>query len=83
VPNIGFTVIWSGKIANLNLGYNKNNTLAGLVNGHTINLYVNHKLLTTITDSSYAKTAGSVVLGVYELKQHTDVAFTDAKVWTL
>jgi hypothetical protein len=83
VPNIGYTVIWNGKIANLNLGHNKSNTLAGLLNGHTINLYVNHKLLTTVTDSSYAKIAGSLVLGLFEINAQTDVAFTDARVWTL
>lgn len=59
-------------------GLKQSNLLAVTVNGSTFNFYVNQKLLTTVSDSSYKQ--GQIAVAAHH---GSHVAFRNAKVWEL
>jgi hypothetical protein len=63
-------------------GLNQSNTLTVIARGSNINIYINKQYITTLTDSSI--TIGSIgMLGGNSAGNTSDVAFSDAQVWTL
>ena len=74
-------VLTSGRAAAIYTGLNVANLLAVVAHGNTIDLYVNHQSLASVTNGSYD--AGEVgVAAAYETGI-TEVAFSNAEVWTL
>ena len=62
-------------------GTNQTNLIAVAATGNTITLYVNQQQVTTVQDSTY--THGKIGLFAYDYRDPTEVAYTNAKVWTL
>ncbi len=62
-------------------GLNQTNLIAVVAQGTNIALYINHQLLGNVTDSTYSH--GPVGLFAVVYTQPTEVAFSNAKVWTL
>lgn len=63
-------------------GLNQPNTLTVIVRGSNINIYINKQFVTTLTDNSI--TIGAIgMLGGNSAGSTSDVAFSDAQVWTL
>ncbi len=63
-------------------GLNQPNTLTVIARGSNINIYINKHYVTTLTDSS--STIGAIgMLGGNSASNTSDVAFSDAQVWTL
>jgi CHAT domain-containing protein len=62
-------------------GLNQLNTIAVVANGSTLDLYVNHQKIDSVSDSTYSE--GYLGLEVDATANPTEVAFTNAKVWTL
>jgi hypothetical protein len=62
-------------------GLNIDNLIAVVAQGNTIDLYVNHQLITTVTDGTYG--SGQIGLAAAYSTEATDVAYSDLKVWTL
>ncbi len=65
-------------------GLGQTNTVAVLVQGNTITLYVNNQKITSVTDSTLSHGEIGVVASPFTTGGHaTDVAYSNAKVWTL
>jgi hypothetical protein len=62
-------------------GENKSNLLAVEANGSTLTLYVNHVLLTSVTDKKFASGHIGVFAGAF--KDPTSVTFSNITVWPL
>jgi len=62
-------------------GLNQTNLIAVVAQGNTFMLYVNHKLINKVTDSTY--TGGQIGFIAYPNTNPTEVAFSNLKVWTL
>lgn len=63
-------------------GLNQPNTLTVIARGSNINIYINKQFVTTLADSS--NTIGAIgMLGGNSASNTSDVAFSDAQVWTL
>ena len=60
---------------------NQSNTLTVIATGNTIYLYVNQQFLTRINDNAYSQGPIGVVAESYG--NPTEIAFSNAKVWTL
>ena len=74
-------VLASGRAAAIYTGLNVSNLLAVVARGSTIDLYVNHQHIDSVTNSSYD--FGQVgVAAAYETGI-TEVVFSDAQVWAL
>jgi hypothetical protein len=65
----------------INHGLGKTNTLAIVANGDTMTFYVNHVQVNRITDSTYSQ--GEIALVANSEGNLTEVAFRNAKVWTM
>jgi hypothetical protein len=65
----------------INSGIGQSNLLAIVANGARITLYVNKHRVTYSNDDAY--TDGQIGFVAYALNHSTDVAFSNAKVWTL
>jgi len=68
----------SGSSRAIVTGLGQSNVIAAVVNGGTFDLYVNHTKITTINDSSYSQG----LFGVSAFLD-TEVAYTNARMWTL
>lgn len=62
-------------------GTGQTNLIAVVANNNSINLYVNHKAINAIQDSTYNQ--GQIGLAADNNNNPTEVVFTNAKVWTL
>jgi len=60
-------------------GINQTNLIAVVANNNTITLYVNHKAINQIQDSTYSQ--GQIGLGADNVNSPTEVVFTNARVW--
>lgn len=69
-----------GSSAAIVTGLNQTNTLGVLAQGSTLTIYVNKQKITSVTDSSF--THGQIGTFADATNQATEVAFTNAKVWT-
>lgn len=77
----GSTTLFGEVSPAVHQGYNQRNTIAVLVSGYLIHLYVNKQPIITITDNSYSQ--GSFALDVQDKTQPTAIAFNNAKIWQL
>lgn len=57
------------------------NLIAVVANGNTITLYVNNSQIDTVTDNTFSQ--GKIGLAVDGINSPTEVAFRNARVWTL
>ena len=76
-----FPVVAGGSNPAIHRGLNQTNLIAVVAQGSTILLYVNHQLITRVTDSTY--TSGELGVFVAPYNQPTEVVFSNAKVWRL
>ncbi len=67
-------------ISNFNKGLGQSNLVAVVANGNQISLFVNNVQVTSVTDSTYSQ--GQIGVFADDEGNATDVAFSDAKVWT-
>ncbi len=71
----------NGTAANvIHTGIGQMNVLAVVANGSTITLYINRQQITSITDTTFSQ--GQIAVVAEESNTPTEVAFTNAKVWT-
>lgn len=76
-------VLKTGNAASLfKTGLNQVNEVAVIAKGTAINLYVNQKLLSQVTDSTYAAGRIAVFAGD-DASPTADVAYSNAKLWNL
>jgi hypothetical protein len=71
----------SGSNPAINQGLNQTNLIAVVAQGNTFMLYVNHKFIVKVTDSTYS--GGQIGFIAYPNSKPTEVAFSNLKVWTL
>jgi hypothetical protein len=71
----------SGYSSIINTGLNQSNELTVVARGHSFYLYVNGQYLANASDSTYA--SGAIGLAATDVTKATEVAFQDARVWTL
>lgn len=81
VNGSGGPTLTEGSNPAIKQGLNETNLIAVVAQGPNIALYVNHQLLGKVTDSSYSR--GPLGLFAVVYTQPTEVAFSNAKVWTL
>ncbi|HZT98009.1 MAG TPA: CHAT domain-containing protein [Ktedonobacteraceae bacterium] len=62
-------------------GLNQPMTIAVVANGSTLDLYVNHQKIDSVTDRAY--TGGYLAFDVDAQGNPTEVAFSNARAWTL
>ncbi len=62
-------------------GQNQTNVVTVVAQGAELNMYVNNQFVLTMNDSNI--TEGSIGVGALDDSNSTDVAFSNAKVWTL
>lgn len=75
------TLVSPQSSSQIHQGLGASNTLAIVANGTTITLFVNHTQLTSITDTHFS--SGFLGLTASDYTNATEVAFTNARVWTL
>jgi hypothetical protein len=64
-------------------GLGKTNTIAVVARGNTITLHVNHQQIASVTDSTSSHGLIGLVASSYTLGSYpTEVAFSNARVWT-
>ena len=63
-------------------GYNQLNTIAVVADGNTLDLYVNHQKIASVSDNTFTGT-GFLGLAAGAYRATTEVAYSNAKVWTL
>jgi hypothetical protein len=72
----------SGATSAIHIGLGQQNKIAVVASGSTMTFYVNEQQVDQIQDSSY--TSGAIGLLVHSVANHpTDVAYTNARAWTL
>ena len=71
----------SGSNPAINPGLDKTNVIAVVAKGSSFKLYVNRQPIDIITDSTYSH--GQIALFALASPDPTEVAFNNAKVWTL
>ncbi len=65
----------------ISTGLNQSNTIAVLASGSTIELYVNQQKIGSVNDSTYS--TGTIGLIASAYSNQAEVAYTNARVWTL
>ena len=73
-------VLRNGPSPAINTGLNQTNLVAVVASGSTIELYVNHQKIASVSDSSYSQ--GQIGVVAYDVNSPTEVVFSNAKVWT-
>ncbi|HET8851873.1 MAG TPA: hypothetical protein VFN02_05050, partial [Ktedonobacteraceae bacterium] len=64
-------------------GLGKTNTIAVVARGNTITLHVNHQQIASVTDSTSSYGLIGLVVSSYAPGSYpTEVAFSNARVWT-
>ncbi len=71
----------SGLSSAIKAGLNQTNTIAIIVRGKNIELYVNSTRIDSASDAGY--THGSIEVGADKRTNDTEVTYTDLKIWTL
>ena len=80
VDNSNFKTLASDTSPAITIGLNQTNLLAVVANRSTLDLYVNHTKVKSVTDNTY--TSGYIGLDVEAETNPTEVAFKNAKLWT-
>ncbi len=75
-----FKVLLPGSSPAINKGLNQLNLVAVVASGSTIDLYVNHQKIGSVSDSSYSQ--GPIGVFASYVNGPTEVAFNNAMVWT-
>ncbi|HZR42613.1 MAG TPA: serine/threonine-protein kinase [Ktedonobacteraceae bacterium] len=65
----------------IHAGLHQTNTLAVVAINNTLNLYANHTLLSSISDTTYS--TGEIGLLAETFTHRTEVIYTHARIWTL
>jgi hypothetical protein len=74
-------LLTSGMHAAIHTGLNVPNLLAVVARGGTLDLYVNNQHITSVHDNTYGN--GQVGVAAANVTDPTEVAFSDARLWTL
>ncbi len=61
------------------MGHDQSNTIGAVANNNLIAVYVNHQLITSITDNNYSE--GQIGVFADNDTHSTEVTFSNAKVW--
>jgi hypothetical protein len=69
----------NGNSPAINAGLGQSNTIGAVANNNLLAVYVNHQLITSITDNNYS--AGQIGVFADNDTHSTEVTFSDAKVW--
>src|SRR5438309_100286 len=67
----------------VNVGVNRSNLVAIVAQGSTLELYVNHSQVVSISDRTYSHGKIGVVADGFPGNHPTEVVYSNAKVWTL
>ena len=78
--NCKLRALHNGSSTTINTGLNQSNLLAVVANGSTIDLYVNHHKIDSLSVSTYSQ--GLIGVSALDLNSPTEVVFSNAKVWT-
>jgi len=78
--NCQLNVLRNGSSPAINTGLNQSNLVAVVASGSTIDLYVNHQKIASVSDSSYSQ--GQIGVVASDVNSPTEVVFSNAKVWT-
>jgi hypothetical protein len=78
--DISTGVVKQGSSPAIKTGLNQTNLMAVVANGNQIDLYVNMQHIDSITDSTYS--SGQIGVVAEDITNPTDVAFSNAQVWT-
>jgi len=76
---IGFAKIASGHSSAFHTGLNQTNLVAAVAIEQSIDFYVNLQFVVHISDTAY----GQIGVGASDVNAATEVAFSNAKVWTI
>jgi pSer/pThr/pTyr-binding forkhead associated (FHA) protein/tetratricopeptide (TPR) repeat protein len=71
----------SGSSAAITTGLNQTNVLAVVAQGTALDLYVNNQKIDSVSDGTYSH--GQIALAADASNDPTEVAFNNARVWTL
>ncbi|MFL5694563.1 MAG: protein kinase domain-containing protein [Ktedonobacteraceae bacterium] len=63
----------------INLGLNQNNTIAIVVNGSGIDLYINGNNVDSVTDTTYS--SGNIGLVASTINNTTEIVYSNLKIW--
>lgn len=74
------TTLEAGSTSALTTGYNRTNIIAVVADHSTFTLYINRQNIASAHDSTY--TAGLIGIIADDYTATTEVAYTDARVWT-
>ena len=74
-------VLLNGNSPFIKTGLNQPNTLTAIARGSSISIFINRQYVGTATDATYK--SGVIGLIVQTLQQSTEVAFSNAEVWTV
>jgi hypothetical protein len=74
-------LLLSGSSPAIHTGYNQPNIIAVAANGSTLNLYVNHQLIASTSDSTLSH--GQIGVVAYNQGSPATVVYNNAKVWKL
>ncbi|MFL5628893.1 MAG: protein kinase domain-containing protein, partial [Ktedonobacteraceae bacterium] len=72
-----FQILLAGSSSSINKGLNQLNLLAVVASGSTIDLYVNHQKIGSVSDSSYSQ--GQIGVFVSDVNGPIEMAFSNAK----
>jgi len=79
--NANAQTVTSGTNSAINAGLDQTNVIAVVAQGNTLNLYVNQQIIHSVIDSTYSY--GHIAVVAQDQGNPTEVAFSNAKVWTL
>ena len=74
------TLIQPNSSSAIHTGLNQSNLIAVVANSSTLDLYVNNQKIDSVSDSAHSQ--GQIGVAATDLKNPTEVVFSDAKVWT-
>ncbi|HEV2580232.1 MAG TPA: hypothetical protein VGT44_05210, partial [Ktedonobacteraceae bacterium] len=79
--NIHAQVLTDGVASIVRTNLNQSNLIAVVVRSSTIDLYINHRYITTVHDNTYSH--GQIAVVAEDEGNSTGVLFSDVKVWAL
>jgi hypothetical protein len=79
-PNVTTKIVKSGTSLAIQTGLKQANTIAVVANGNRVNLYVNRQEIASVSDNTYSH--GTIGFLAEALSNSTEVAYSNAKVWT-
>jgi len=84
ISNNSSKILASGTSSAIEQGLDQTNLVAVVAQGSLIKLYVNHQLITSATDRTYTHGQIGIEADTFATNGHpTEVAYSNARVWTL